>query len=185
MKKNIKIILGIFLILIIGVFAYTEKIIYTSKSTGKAIDENGNQIVYNKDEYIKLWLKNKNLKVTVIDTCCISQTEKAKKDIRNGNFLYYTLVNKEFCELEKLLKKYNIKLKKGADCGGSQLGGFNSFCYQEEMSKKIFEKYGSKLFDSLEEVAQKNYVLKNPTIEYIEDGIDVRAKYLKKNQKLR
>jgi hypothetical protein len=42
-------------------------------------DKNGNLIVYSQEVYTNMWIKNKKLKVTVIDTFCINQKVKAKK----------------------------------------------------------------------------------------------------------
>ena len=48
------------------------------------------------------------------------------------------------------------------------------------MWKEIDEKFGEKFIDSLSEIAKKEFVIENPNVEYMEDGIDLREKYKKK-----
>ena len=52
------------------------------KTPLKKYDENGKLIVYNIDVYVDMWIKNKNLDVTVIDTFYINQKARALKDIK-------------------------------------------------------------------------------------------------------
>ncbi|MBP4140116.1 hypothetical protein [Flavobacterium geliluteum] len=142
-------------------------------------DKNGNLIVYNEQVYSKMWLKNKNLKVTVIDTFCIEQKAKAKKDIKNGKLIYFGFHPREFKKMSKILNQFGIEIKEHL---GSciRMGGFEPYCYKEEMYKEINRRYGENFIDSIFKVAQKEFIIKNPNIEYMEDGIDLRKKYLKK-----
>jgi hypothetical protein len=139
-------------------------------------DKNGNLIVYSEQVYSEMWVNNKNLKVTVIDTFCINQKSKAIKDIKNGKLIYYGDNNKIFEKLSNKLSKYGIESKEflGRDV---RLGGFEPYCYQNEMEEAINRKFGRSFIDSLSEVAKKEFVLENPNIEYMEDGIDLREKY--------
>ena len=40
-------------------------------------DKYGNLIVYNSQVYSEMWIKDRNLKVTVIDTFCINEKRRA------------------------------------------------------------------------------------------------------------
>lgn len=53
-------------------------------------------------------------------------------------------------------------------------GGFEPYCYQYEIYREINRKFGEGFIDSLSEAAKKEFVLENPEMEYIEDGIDLR-----------
>lgn len=144
----------------------------------KKYDENGKLIVYNEQEYTKMWIKNKKLNVTVIDTFCINQKAKAIKDIKNGKLIYFGFHPREFQKMTKVLRKFGIETKEHlGSC--SRIGGFEPYCYQEEMQKEIDRKFGENFIDSLYTLAQKEYVLENPNIEYFSDGVDLREKYLK------
>lgn len=142
-------------------------------------DKNGKLIVYSEEIYSKMWIKNRNLKVTVIDTFCINQKDRALKDIKNGKLIYFGFHPLEFKKLTKMLGKYGIETKEHlARC--VRMGGFEPYCYQDEMYNEISRKFGENFIDSIYRIAQKEYVLENPNFEYIEDGIDLREKYKKK-----
>lgn len=145
----------------------------------KKYDKNGKLIVYNVEEYLKLKIKNKKLDVTIIDTFCINQKKRAHNDIKKGRLIYFRPNYLEFNNISKLLLKYGIETK---ECvfGCLNPGGFKPFCYQEEMHKEIQKKFGTNFIDSITEIAKKEYVLENPNVEYIEDGKDLREKYLNK-----
>jgi cellobiose phosphorylase len=145
----------------------------------KKFDENGRLIVYSQDVYDEMWRKNKNLDVTVIDTFCINQKIRAKKDIKRGKLIYFRPNLFEFKQLSILLKKYGIETKEfyGIDL---RRGSFEPYCYQNEMLEGIERKYGENFIDSLTEIAKKQYVIENPNIEYFENGKDLREKYLNK-----
>ena len=147
-------------------------------------DKNGKLIVYNVEEYSKLWFKNRNLKVTVIDTFCTNQKNRAIKDIKNGKLIYFGFHPYEFPKMTKILNKYGIETKEHLG-GCVRLGGFEPFCYQEEMYEEINRKYGENFIDSIFKIAQREYVLENPDVEYIEDGIDLREKYRLENKNSR
>ena len=142
----------------------------------KKYDENGNLIVYSEEVYAKMWAKNKDLKVTVIDTFCTNQKSKAVNDIKNGKLIYFGFHPREFKRMSEILKKYGIETKEHLSrC--ARLGGFEPYCYQQEMYNEINRKYGENFIDSIFKVAQKEFILKNPNVEYMEDGIDLRIKY--------
>ncbi|MFY7733358.1 MAG: hypothetical protein ACOVSR_07715 [Bacteroidia bacterium] len=139
-------------------------------------DKDGNLIVYSEEVYTKMWIKNRNLKVTVIDTFCINQTAKAHKDIEKGTLIYFGFHPYEFEKLKKMLSKYGIETKEHLRrC--TRIGGFEPYCYQNVMRNEIDRKYGKNFIDSITEIAKREFVQENPDIEYIEDGIDLRKKY--------
>ena len=139
-------------------------------------DKNGTLIVYNEQVYAQMWTKNRNLKVTVIDTFCINQKDRAIKDIKKGKLVYFGYNNYEFKILSEILSKYGIDSKESLR-RGVRLGGFEPYCYQDEMFKEINKRFGKNFIDSLSEIAKKEFVKENSNIEYIEDGIDLRKKY--------
>lgn len=145
----------------------------------KKYDENGKLIVYNVEEYSKMWLKNKKLNVTVIDTFCKNQKKRAQQDIKNGKLIYFRPNYLEFHKMSALFKKYDIETKEfNFSC--IRMGGFQPYCYQDEMHKEIQRKFGNNFIDSLTEIAKKEYVIENPNVEYMQDGKDLREKYLNK-----
>ncbi len=173
-------------ILLLFIFFFTQLSCTKKTDTEKfpKYDKNGNLIVYNIEEYSKLWFKNRKLKVTVIDTFCINQKEKAIKDIKNGKLIYFGFHPYEFPKMTKILSKYGIQTKEHlGGCLG--MGGFEPFCYQEEMYKEINRKYGENFIDSIFKIAQREFVIENPNVEYMEDGIDLREKYRLENKNSR
>jgi hypothetical protein len=144
-------------------------------------DKNGNPIVYSEQVYMHMWTKDRNLKVTVIDTFCINQKAKAIEDIKKGKLIYFGFHPSEFEKMTKILSGYGIETKEHL-ARDIRMGGFEPYCYQNEMYKEINRKYGENFIDSIFRVAQKEYILENPTVEYIEDGKDLRDKYLSKKK---
>lgn len=147
-----------------------------NKKALEKYDKNGNLIVYNEQVYAEMWVKNKNLKVTVIDTYCINQKERAIKDIKKGKLVYFGFNNYEFKILSKILRKYGI-ISKESLRRSVRLGGFEPYCYENEMQKEIERRFGKFFIDSISEIAKKEFIKENPNIEYIEDGVDLRKKY--------
>lgn len=58
------------------------------------------------------------------------------------------------------------------------MGGLEPYFYQEEMWKEVDKRYGENFIDSLVETVKKEYIIEHPNEEYMEDGIDLRTKYL-------
>lgn len=148
------------------------------KENLEKFDENGNLIVYNEQVYAEMWTKNRNLKVTVIDTFCINEKARAIRDIKSGKLVYFGDNSLGFSKLSQKLKLYGIESKVFVG-RGVRLGGFEPYCYKSEMYQEINRKFGKKFIDSLSEASKKEFVLENPHIEYIENGIDLRKKYLR------
>lgn len=144
-------------------------------------DKNGKLIVYDVNVYAEMWIKNKNLKVTIIDTFCINQKSRALKDIKKGKLIYFGKKNFEFDILSKKLKKYGIETKEYyGTC--IRMASFEPNCYQNEMWREINIKFGENFIDSLSEISKKEFVLENPNTKYTEDGIDLREKYKQKRK---
>ncbi|MEN2415238.1 hypothetical protein [Flavobacterium mesophilum] len=143
-------------------------------------DKNGKLIVYSEEVYFNMLMKNKKLDVTIIDTFCINQKAKAIKDIKKGELIYFGSHSYEKI-LSKMLSQYGIKYKDHlGHC--TRLGSFEPYCYQIEMWKEIDKRYGENFIDSLSQIAKKQFVLENPDVPYIEDGIDLREKYKKESK---
>lgn len=175
MKKNL-----ILALLSLCFFACNPSKSTEKKEELKKYDENGKLIVYSQEVYAKMWTKNRNLDVTVIDTFCMNQTERAIRDIKNGKLIYFGFHPREFEKLTKMLRQHGIEIKKftGTDV---RLGDFEPYCYENEMTEEISRKFGENFIDSLFKIAQKEYIIENPNEEYIYDGVDLRAKYLGKS----
>lgn len=163
-----------FFIVLLSFFSCKEKDEYPK------YDKNGTLIVYNEEEYTKLWIKNRKLKVITVDTFCINKTEQAKKDIKKGKLIYFGFNNPPiFKKLTLMLSKHGIETREMLrSC--IRMGGFEPYCYQDLMNEEIYKKYGTKFIDSLTEIAKREYIIENPDKEYFENGIDLREKYLKK-----
>ena len=139
-------------------------------------DKYGNLIVYNSQVYSEMWIKDRNLKVTVIDTFCINEKRRAVEDIKRGKLICFDFQPLGHQKFVKLLSKHGIGFEEHLrSC--VRLGGFEPYCYQDEMYREINRKFGEGFIDSLSEVAKKEFVLENPNMEYMEDGIDLREKY--------
>lgn len=139
-------------------------------------DKDGNLIVYNEMVYAEMWSKDRNLKVTVIDTFCINEKLRAVEDIKKGKLIYFDFHPLGEQKFSKLLSRYGIEFKEHLR-RDVRLGGFEPYCYQNEMYREINRKFGEGFIDSLSEVAKKEYVQENPDVEYMEDGQDLRDKY--------
>ncbi|MFK7059828.1 hypothetical protein V3Q90_06790 [Flavobacterium oreochromis] len=113
----------------------------TSETRYPKYDKNGKLIVYSEEEDIKMWYKNKKLDVTVIDTFCIHQKQRALKDIKNGKLIYFGSHYILEPKLIKRLKKYNISYKQYL-AGCIRWETFEPSYYQEEMWKEIDKRYG-------------------------------------------
>lgn len=166
-------ILSIFIVSVI-VISCVEK--SESNSLAK-FDKNGKRIVYSEEVYSKMWIENKDLDVTVIDTFCINQKSRALRDIKNGKLVYFGFHPREFPKMTEILSQFGIETKEHLRrC--IRIGGFEPYCYQDEMDREISRKYGENFIDSIFKVAQKEFILENPNVEYIEDGIDLRKRIL-------
>lgn len=142
------------------------------------IDADEVKIVYNESEYEKLWMKNKNVQVKIIDTFCINQTIRAKNDIKKDKITFFcSSVWYEYNEMKELLQKFKIEI---AEYDGSciRLATFKPDCYQNIMHEEIAITYGENFIDSLWQIAEEKFVRKYPDSVYIKDGKDVRLKYL-------
>jgi hypothetical protein len=142
----------------------------------KKYDTNGKLIVYSEQVYAEMWVKNKNLKVTVIDTFCINQKKRADNDIKKGKLIYFNSKGYTFKKMSTLLKKYGIETKEFyGRC--VRMPGFEPYCYENEMENEIRKRFGEKFIDSLSEITLKEFVTENPDKPWTQDGVDLRKKY--------
>lgn len=117
--------------------------------------------------------KGQELKVKVIDTFCINEKRRAVEDIKRGKLICFDFQPLGHEKFIKLLTKHRIKFDEHLRyC--VRFGGFEPYCYQYEIYREINRKFGEGFIDSLSEAAKKEFVLENPEMEYIEDGIDLR-----------
>ena len=138
--------------------------------------------VYSWEEYEKAKSKNPKTEIIVVDTICPSETKRAQKDIQKDSLVYYSqgYTPEVTNELKILLRPYHIYPQYRVTSCILPPKGFSDNCYGKAMNKEISKRFGENWIDSLEIEALKAYVIKNPDKPYIENGIDVRTKYLKK-----
>lgn len=144
--------------------------------------ENKNRIAYNQETWYELLEKDRNAKITVIDTFCINQKQKAQNAIKKGEltYFYYMGMMKVFRnnkEMKELLSKHNIKIDSTLTTCFAPASGFEYYCYEEEMRKAIDEKYGTNFIDSLRLEADKIYVSKHLNKIYEFEDCDTIARY--------
>lgn len=145
----------------------------------KKKEESKSKLVYNINDYMKLYAKGKDsvLNIKTIDTFCINQKKRAKVDIKNNKLIYFmSEFECEFEGMKKHLKKINIEVK-NYDHYCVILGGFRRNCYEIEMWKEIDKRFGVKFIDSLKIIAEKEFIINNPDSLYRKNGIDIREKY--------
>ena len=139
--------------------------------------------VYSWKEYDIAASKKNGQEIIVVDTICPFELKRAESDIKNGKLIYtcYSPITDEVVkELDILLIPFGLRAKSGLHSCIVPPKGFKEYCYEQRMQKEIEKKYSQKWLDSLEKIALKNYVLKNPDQPYMENGIDLRTIYLKK-----
>ncbi len=136
--------------------------------------------VYSVEEYYKVKKENPKIEIIVSDTVCEFQINKAKKDIENDSLVFhsYHYTPEVVDELKVLLKPFKIYPIYSNSSSISSVAGFKSQCYQETMRNELSKRFNKTWIDSMERIALKNYIIKNPTKPYIENGIDLREKYL-------
>lgn len=113
----------------------------------------------------------------------MNQKSRAIRDIKNGKLIYFGFHPREFKKMSKVLGKYGIQIKEHLR-GCTRIGRFEPYCYQDEMSREIDRRYGENFIDSIFKIAQREYVIENPNVEYMEDGIDLRQKYILKQKNI-
>ncbi|MEO7978379.1 hypothetical protein [Flavobacterium sp.] len=141
--------------------------------------ENDSVIVYNEDEYYK----TKSKKIKVIDTTCDFEEQRAEKDIKQGKLTYtfiygigvYDISNKE---MNELLSKYSIKLNKVSMSCSRPPKGFKWNCYAKLMNLAIEKKFGEKFIDSLRNIADKQFVEKNPNFIFSFFDCETTSRYV-------
>ncbi|WP_412464416.1 hypothetical protein [Flavobacterium mekongense] len=136
--------------------------------------------VYSVEEYYKVKKENPKVEIIISDTVCEFQIKKAKKDIENDSLVFdsYHYTPEVVEELKVLLKPFKIYPRYANSSSISPIAGFKNQCYQETIRNELSSRFNKTWIDSMERVALKNYIIKNPTKPYIENGIDLREKYL-------
>lgn len=114
------------------------------------------------------------------DSACQEETKKAKEDIRKNKivfFHYFGMVEqyKGNREMNELLKKYNIEVDSVLTYCTVPSNLQN--CYANVMSEEIDRKFGSKFIDSLRNIAEIEYVKKNPDKIYRFEECDWVSRY--------
>ena len=140
-------------------------------------DDHGRRILYSVEDYYKYKFQKDEANTVAIDTFCISQKQRAKNDILKNNLLYVITPRPEENILKNMLTKlgFATRIQSFSDIRHE---GFEPFCYEEIMSEEIKKQFGANFKDSIELEARKQFIRKNPTFPYFEDGVDLREKYL-------
>ncbi|WP_415325514.1 hypothetical protein [Chryseobacterium sp. MMS23-Vi53] len=114
------------------------------------------------------------------DSTCQAETKKAEIDIKNKKLVYFHYFGmvKQYRsneEMNTLLKKYNITIDSAAYfCTvPSELQN----CYAYVMRNEINKRFGRKFIDSLRNVAEIQYVKKNPDRIYPFEECDYISRY--------
>jgi predicted kinase len=138
--------------------------------------------VYSWKEYNEALVKHSREEILVIDTICEWEKKLAEKQIQKDSIVFYSYhyTPEVIEELKILLKPYNIFPKFHVSSCIVAPEGFTEHCYEKRMNEEIIKRFGENWIDSLERKALRNYVIKNPDKPYIENGIDMRTKFLSK-----
>lgn len=138
--------------------------------------------VYSWKEYNEALKNYRREEILVIDTICQWETTLAEKQIQKDSIVYYSYhyTPEVIEELKILLKPYDVFPKFHVSSCLVAPEGFTEHCYENRMNKEIIERFGENWIDSLERKALKNYVVKNSDNPYMENGIDMRTKFLSK-----
>ena len=138
--------------------------------------------IYSWEEYEKVKRKNPKQKIEIIDTICPFETKRAKLDVKKNKLVLYSYscIAGTLDELNLVIKPYGMIAKEGEKTCTRPPEGLNYYCYEDLMRKEIEYRYGENWIDSMETLAIKNYVIKNPDKPYFESGKDLRDKYIKK-----
>ena len=144
------------------------------------VNSKGNKIYYNVEDYVKnSGFPKRKSNFIIVDTSCVSQKMKALSDIKNGKLIFFTDSKREIAITKGIFKKLNIETKKSqSSC--LRPGRFEPFCYQEEMQEEIIRRFGQQFIDSIIDVSRRTYINAHPNQAYFEEGVDLRAKYLRK-----
>ena len=156
-------------------------IIFGCEKSTKPITNSHNPVtVYTWDEYEKAKRQNPKRKIIVIDTICPFAINEAQKHIKNDSLVYYSrsYTPEVVEELKILLKPYRVFPEYRSTSCILPPEGFSDNCYGKTMDNEIAKRFGENWIDSMQRVALKNYIIKNPDKPYIEDGIDIRRKIL-------
>lgn len=128
-------------------------------------------IAHNETEYYIY--KDENRTIIVKDTMCPFEEKRALLDVEKGIMkIYFSyLVRKRGLDIDyaiessKHLSKFNILVDTTFDeysMGSVHTGLFKIYCYQDKMLAEIEKKYGTTFLDSICDLVEKEYVLKNP-----------------------
>lgn len=114
------------------------------------------------------------------DSACTAETTRAESDIKKNKlvyFHYFGMVDhyRSNEEMNELLKKNNIEIDSALTYCTVPWKLQN--CYGKIMDKEIKRRFGEKFTDSLKEVAEIQYVRKNPDLIYPFEECDSASRY--------
>lgn len=113
---------------------------------------------------------------------CIDGRNRAILDIKNSKLVYYKYygIYESFIyikEFKKILSKDNIQFKEGHFGCCSWVDKEGEDCYAETMLNEIKKRFGKKYIDSIELVAEKEFVINNPNFIYDVESCDYTKNY--------
>lgn len=138
---------------------------------------NDSFVVYNVEDYSKIFFENRKAKIKCIDTICSYYTKLALNDLKKGKRIYFTFLIQETEGMKSLLKENGIEYQETLFYD-THLGCFEMQCYQKTMNDYIYQEYGEHFIDSLKSVSIRDYLIKHPKAKFMEDGLDRRQEYL-------
>jgi hypothetical protein len=138
---------------------------------------NDSFIVYSPEDYGRIFFKDRKAKIKCIDTLCPFRKNQALADLKAGKRIYFVSIIPQTERLKSLLAQYGIECRESYP-SDTQLGDFDSYCYQSTMNEYICNAYGKNFIDSLTTLCIKKYITQHPNEPWMEDGKDRRREYL-------
>ncbi|WP_143090432.1 energy transducer TonB [Flavobacterium akiainvivens] len=140
--------------------------------------KNDTVVVYSLED----WFKNKDKKVKVVDTLCISEEKRAREDIASKKWTYtflYGLVSYDYSntEMKALLSKHSIALAQGDVSCIRPPEGFRWRCYEKLMNAAIEDEFGKNFIDSLRHIADVSYIKNHPKQIFSFYECDTESRY--------
>ncbi len=164
-------------------FILFSLLISCNQKEGLQTKDNANDtlLIYSEFDYHKA----KSKKIKIIDTLCLFEENRAKKDIQNKQLTYtyfyaYGIYDYSNKEMNTLLSKYDIKTDSVfKPCAGKPPKGFEWHCYQKLMNAEIEKKFGGNFIDSLRNIADQKFVENNPNFIFNFSECEPTSRYAK------
>ena len=117
-------------------------------------------------------------KLTQDEQYCENGRKKAISDIKKNKIVCHNY--KGFAgevEFAEMLSKFGIEVKDGHVGCLTWIDKNGQHCYAKIMKNEIERKYGIHFVDSIQKLAEKEYVLKNPNLVWFFENCDKTSRY--------